>query len=342
MVVNKCINFKIYIFISPYIQSMKNIKIWFTDFYQGFQPSDNPFINILKDRFSVELDSDSPDFLFYSCYGYDFLHYNCPRIFYTGENLRPDFNLCDYAIGFDHFEFEDRYLRFPNYALFEGQFEKLTEIKNDGIEDKDYFCNFIYSNNQANPIRDQFFHSLNEYKKISSPGKHLNNVNIEIGGRYASDWMFSKIDFQSKCKFTIAFENSSSPGYTTEKIMHAFLAGTIPIYWGNPKVNLDFNPEAFINYHDFNNLQELKSEVIRVDQDKELYEEIMKKPVFRNNMMPENLKKERLIEFLQSILNQNLESAFRRPRYGTTIKYESRLKEMIRKKNSFKWKKLFR
>lgn len=321
---------------------MKNIKIWFTDFYHGFQPTDNPFTNLLTDRFNVELNSDSPDFLFYSCYGFDFLNYNCPRIFYTGENLRPDFNLCDYAIGFDHFEFEDRYLRFPNFALFEGQFEKLTEQRNTSTTEKKYFCNFIYSNDRANPIRDQFFHHLNEYKKITSPGKHLNNANIEIGGRFSADWMFSKLEFQSKCKFTIAFENSSSPGYTTEKIMHAFLAGTIPIYWGNPKVTKDFNPEAFINYHDYNDLEKLKSQVIKIDQDKVKYEEMLSKPVFKNAVIPENLRKEYIVGFLEYILEQSPELAFRRPRFGTTANYEAKIKAMVSFKKSPKWKKIFK
>ncbi|MGH7793264.1 MAG: glycosyltransferase family 10 domain-containing protein, partial [Thermodesulfobacteriota bacterium] len=32
--------------------------------------------------------------------------------------------------------------------------------------------------------------------------------------------------------FILAFENTDYPGYITEKIIHAFMAGTIPLYWG--------------------------------------------------------------------------------------------------------------
>jgi hypothetical protein len=32
--------------------------------------------------------------------------------------------------------------------------------------------------------------------------------------------------------FVIAFENVDYPGYITEKIMDAFQAGTVPLYWG--------------------------------------------------------------------------------------------------------------
>lgn len=34
--------------------------------------------------------------------------------------------------------------------------------------------------------------------------------------------------------------------YVTEKIVNAFLAGAIPIYWGSPFVLKMFNPRAFI------------------------------------------------------------------------------------------------
>ena len=77
------------------------IKINFTDFWEGFRKKDNFFYNLLSSRYAVEI-SDTPDFLFYSCYGRKFLNYKCTRIFYASENMRPDFLRCDYAISFDY------------------------------------------------------------------------------------------------------------------------------------------------------------------------------------------------------------------------------------------------
>ncbi|MCP9199877.1 glycosyltransferase family 10 [Gramella sp. GC03-9] len=322
---------------------MTEIKIWFTDFYQGFDARNNPFTNLLSEHYKIILDKNSPDFLFFSCYGHDFLNYDCVRIFYTGENIRPDFNLSDYAIGFDYLQYEDRYLRFPNFALFEGQFEELKrETTYTPKLEKEFFCNFIYSNHQANPVRDQFFQALNDYKPITSPGTHLNNSKISIGGRFSENWMFDKIEFQSKCKFTIAFENSSSPGYTTEKIMHAFVAGSIPIYWGDPKVTADFNKEAFINVHDFENLSEVVNRVIEIDQNAEAFQDMLAQPPFRRNKIPSNLKMERLTEFLTYILDQDRKVATRRPKFGTTPNYEQKLKGLFSTKNSKGWKRLFK
>ena len=190
---------------------MKIIKIWFTDFFEGFEPGNNYFYSLLSESYSVRLTPENPDYLIYSCYGSNFLKYDCIRIFYTGENLVPDFNLCDYAIGFHKLNFSDRYIRYPNFAFIENQFAQLTGIDPKFKNTKEYFCNFIYANAEANPIRDQFFQELSKYKMVNSPGSHLNNTRFDIGGRFSKNWMYSKLDFQSKCKFTIAFENSSTP-----------------------------------------------------------------------------------------------------------------------------------
>lgn len=313
---------------------MKTIKLWFTDFYDGFEPDNNFFFNHLSKDYNLVVVKENPDFLFFSCYGNDFLKYDCVKIFYTGENLRPDFNLCDYAIGFDYMEFADRYIRIPNFAFYEEQFEQLILDKSKmPPKEKKFFCNFIYSNSNADPTRDQFFHLLSSYKKVDSPGTHLNNIKFNVGKRFSSDWMFSKIEFQSRSKFSIAFENTTSPGYTTEKLLHAFISDTIPIYWGNPEVEKDFNPKAFINCHNYGNFQEVVDRVKQIDNDPELYNSILREPAFRQNLIPENLRKERVLSFLKSILDQDPKEALKRPAYGTTAKYEKDLKNLINLKN---------
>lgn len=311
---------------------MKNIKLWFTDFYEGFEPTDNYFFSLLSRNYSIDLNQQDPDYIIYSCHGNEFLNYNCIRIYYTGENLVPDFNLCDYAIGFHFIELDGRYLRYPNFALLEDQIKQLESVESPrkGIfSTKKHFCNFIYANSKADPKRDQFFNLLNDYKKVAAPGSHLNNMKIDVGERNSSDWMFSKIDFQSSCKFTIAFENSSSSGYTTEKIMHAFIANTIPIYWGNPEIHKDFNAKAFINCHDYKNFDEVVQRVKEIDQNEELYSSILAEPAFQKNKIPEQFSEEILLRFITSILEKDPEKARKRPEYGTTLKYENNLKSLI-------------
>ncbi|WP_289021463.1 glycosyltransferase family 10 [uncultured Salegentibacter sp.] len=310
----------------------KTRRIWFTDFYKGFKPYNNYLTNILQQEFNLEITPENPEFLIYSCHGKDFLNFNCPRIFYTGENLVPDFNLCDYAIGFHHLQFNDRYLRFPNYAFLQDQFKQLTNPKtfnSRDLQQKKNFCNFIYANAEANPARDDIFYALSKYKKISSPGKHLNNMSFDIGERFANDWMYTKLAFQSSCKFSIAFENTSTPGYVTEKIMHAFITNTVPIYWGDPKVTRDFNPDSFINCHDFKNFSEVTEFVKKVDRDEQLYLKILNAPAFLNNEIPQHLKEENLIRFFDKIFHRDIEKSIKRPLYGTSKKYEEELKQQL-------------
>jgi len=95
--------------------------------------------------------------------------------------------------------------------------------------------------------------------------------------------VMDKLSFLQQYKFTIAFENSSYPGYTTEKLLQAFIAYKIPIYWGNPLIHKDFNTNSFINCHDYNNFEEVIERVIEVDKDDSLYREyITKSPIIAN------------------------------------------------------------
>ena len=104
---------------------MEKIKIKFVDFWPGFDEKNNDFYEILSKKYNIEI-SDYPEFLFYSVFGDDNLDYDCIKIFYTGENFIPDFNNCDYAIGFHKIEFGQRHLRIPLYFLF--RYKKYLKI----------------------------------------------------------------------------------------------------------------------------------------------------------------------------------------------------------------------
>ena len=181
--------------------------------YRGIQDP-KELRKILSKHYEL-VECDNPDYLFYSVFGYEHLKYDCISIFITGENFSPDFNVCDYAMGFDHISFEDRYLRVPLYLFYDyadGVSERVS-LTEDDIRSKCKFCNFVYSNSKnASPIREEFFHKLSAYKTVDSGGRFLNN----IGGPVED-----KDEFQKQYKFSIAFENSSTSGYTTEKLFEA-------------------------------------------------------------------------------------------------------------------------
>lgn len=221
------------------LQSEKNkmrrkIKVNGVDYFAPEGQLSIPRFSTLSNNYEVEI-SDSPDFLFYSCVGTKFLKYtNCVRIFYTKENVRPDFNQCDYAIGFDRMQFGDRYCRWP-LNISPLPFDK--DIHNESRK----FCNFIYSNissGKGAKERINFCKFLAKYKKIDCPGAAMNNMKAAITPR-EGDWHQGKIDFIKNYKFTIAWENTYYAGYVTEKLVDPLNARSIPIYMGDPDIAID-------------------------------------------------------------------------------------------------------
>lgn len=276
---------------------MKKIRINFCDFWKNFNYKENDFYKILSQKYEIEI-SDTPDFLFYSVFGNEYLEYDCIKICYVGENIIPDFNLCDYGIGFANLNFEDRYLRIPLYSLFQyKKYLKLAlDIHNQNNIIKKKFCNFIYSNGNADKEREEFYNLLSQYKKVDSGGRYLNN----IGGPVKD-----KFSFQQQYKFSIAFENTSSKGYATEKLIEAKAAGTIPIYWGNPEIAKEFNSKSFINCHEYKNFEEVIEEIKRIDSDDKVYFEYLREPFsLKENDMVKEYEKE-LENFLYNIIEKN-------------------------------------
>ncbi len=277
----------------------KKLKVAFTDFWHGNTAEEiktNPIYQLLAQCYELEL-SECPDFLIYSCFGTRYLKYNCTRIFYTGENVRPDFDQCDYAFSFDY-PVSERNYRLPLYFLYDQIDQLKGPAQGTGRISSRKFCNFLYSNKKA-PERIEFFNLLNDYKRVDSGGKVLNNM----GGRVAN-----KLEFLRAYKFTIAFENSSYPGYTTEKIAEALIANTIPIYWGNPLVGQDFNPDRFINCHDYKGFGAVIERVKEIDNNDALFHRYISAPAFANGVDNEFVNSENLRKQLNRIFSGSTKS----------------------------------
>lgn len=286
---------------------MKSININFADFWPGFNVEENFIVSFLRERYIVNI-SSNPDYIFYSVFGSKHLNYDCVKIFYTGENESPNFNLCDYAIGFDPISFGDRYCRFPYFCFdqYSNQVQlALHKHESANLNPKTGFCTFVVSNPLASECRTRFFDLLSKYKKVDSGGKVMNNV----GGQ-----VLNKYEFLSSRKFNIAFENTSHPGYCTEKIVEAFAAGTVPIYWGDPEIGSIFNKDAFVNVQDYPSFEKVIEEIIRIDNDDDLYLRMLGTPAFIDGELGYSQFPERLKDFLANIFDQPISSAYRRDR----------------------------
>ena len=282
-----------------------DIRIKFLGFSAGGGAMEaRPFYKLLKANYNL---LDGEDYVVFNGLEDCFRYENSIKIFLNAENTVPDFNTFDYSVGFDDLAFGDRYIRHPLFARY-SSYPLLAERKKepDASLLTRKFCSFVVSNSEfADPMREKFFRRLSQYKKVDSGGRFLNNV----GGPVKD-----KLAFLREYKFNIAFENSVSPGYTTEKIMEAYAAQSIPIYYGNPTVETDFRLNSMVRIKDESDIDRAIEEIIRLDNDNVAYMEMVTARCLTED--DPGIYDKRLLAFLTHIFEQPLELARRRNRYG--------------------------
>lgn len=288
---------------------MNNVKkISFCDFGDIDKTIFITIIERYKKEFNtkVVLDDINPDYLIYSVFGDSHLEKTgkCIKIFYTGENIRPDFNLCDYAIGFDFMNFGDRYIRFPFYYLTQNSKYLSSESRETNqFVTKESFCSFVVSNNaNADKCRENLFYLLSKYKTVNSGGRYLNNIGAPVDDKFA---------FEKRHKFSICCENASFPGYTTEKIVDAFAAGTIPIYYGDPLIGKVFNTRTFVHVKDPENLDAIVDIIKEIDNNELLYQDMLSLPILNDMEYSASVQIDKLYHFFVNIFEQRIDDAKR-------------------------------
>jgi hypothetical protein len=249
---------------------------------------DSPVFKLLSQRLSL-VESDDPDLLVYSVFGESFRSHRCRRIFYTGENRTPDPRDCDASLSFRPTSDDNYYLPLYKWRIREHNIRPPDDI-DEVIEEKTRFCNFIYGNPKPQD-RLAFLAELTSRRHVDCGGSLLNNIEGSVG-------VTDKLAFVRECRFTIAFENESIPGYTTEKLFDAYEGNTVPIYWGDPTAVEIFNPRAFINCYDFPSWSAVADYVNEVDSTPELYRSYLEQPLFPGGGVPTFLQDDAILDWL--------------------------------------------
>ena len=260
---------------------MRPLRLAFSDHYPGFNPCGNRIWKALSTRYRLELTDDlsAIDLLVFGDFSNRHWSYLGKKVYLTGENMLPDFNQCDLAFTPAELPGEPRAVRLPLYAQVLDDPTPL--IRSTGYDasqhlDRPGFCSFVVSNAICR-TRNRIFKAIHRRRPVASGGKHFNNTRGPIA---------DKMGFLRQHHFNIACENSSSPGYITEKLIDPILAGSIPIYWGAPDVHHDFDPRCMINVSDYGSLDELTEAVLRIDADPDARRRILESPVFPGNRPP--------------------------------------------------------
>ncbi|MDQ2719745.1 MAG: glycosyltransferase family 10 [Bacteroidota bacterium] len=275
---------------------MEILKINFGFFWNGFDNQNNFITEQLSKRYRVEI-SDDPDFYLFT-QPYDgkrtYLKYKCHRIFFGWENVRADWHSCDYVLDSDFYANNPRHKRYPIWAAWGVEAFAFAKESN-AFKEKKKFCCMLVSNPKAKE-RIEFFHKLSAYKKVDSAGRYLNNVG------YLVDY---KMQFIKDYKFVISFENSSYPGYTSEKLIEPMHVNSIPVYWGNPLVQIDFNTKSFINVSDFKSYDEAIEYIIELDKNEDKYLEMAAEPWLNGNRVADAFTEQSFLDFFDFIIKDS-------------------------------------
>ena len=237
------------------------MKICYLDFWPGFDVQSNWFNLLFKEYFQnkdliFSNDQTDADIIVASSFGSErrnIINKKAIRIFYTGENERPDLTFGEYSLSFDFDTYNGRNLRLPHWYLYvnwwnEPNFEHAAQISLEQLNKKwdpeeiwnrNEFCSIMI----GNPVQNR----LTVANLIDSTFGKVHCYGRVFGNPYDGD----KVKLLEKYKFNICFENSITDGYVTEKLLQAKVAGCIPIYYGHSTYTKDFNPMCAINYADF-------------------------------------------------------------------------------------------
>jgi hypothetical protein len=218
----------------------------------------------LDDEFLLNFDDPNPDYLIYNVFNNEDIkstYKNAIKIAIYTENVMPDINHADYIMGHYHINYLDRYFKY-NIFLWRN-FRYINNIRKETIKNinRTKFCAAVISNCRPK-FRMNFIEKLNRYKRVDFGGHCKNNVNGAIK---------NKIKFLSTYKFSIAMENSKADGYISEKIADSFVAGTIPIYFGDYIVDEYINPKSYILIKGEKDIDKKIEYIKRIDSNKELY-----------------------------------------------------------------------
>jgi GR25 family glycosyltransferase involved in LPS biosynthesis len=287
------------------------IRVGFADMWDQFNPSYN-FFTLLLEAACADM-TPKPNIIGVECVGaadekldimifgpfgsvwQSAVYKDVPKAHYTGENSPPiKAEGVFLNMGYKQLRGDDAgYVRLPLWMLeidwFGADAERIQNPKPlplasmmtvDAavLEAKDRFCAFVVTN-PRNEMRNNSFHWLSKYKRVDSAGRLFNNVGPEIyAGLGGGGGELKKHTFLKKYKFCLTYENEMCEGYTTEKILHAKAAGCVPIYWGDPLVERDFDGAGFLNANQVRTEEELVSLVKKVDEDPEAWHRMASVP----------------------------------------------------------------
>ena len=287
-----------------------SLRVRFENFWGGFPIYDNIITVALNMKYNVEVVNDNPDIIVHQGPTQS-KHDTAITIAWFIESMNrigePNYNNCDYSFNSCNFD-DDRNYRIPFWStqinwngttahdLNRGPtyYISLDDLDNRYISDRDRLCCSVASGTLGK--RAEFYPYISSRMDVSHGGDFLRNT-IEMVEKPCNSDYLEKIEFISKFKSNLCFENDDRQGYVCEKILHSFYAGCLPIYWGPKNVGEDFNKEAFIDISDFASDEEAVDYIYEVLSDGSKLLSYLEQPVFTDGQVPYHATPESLLDF---------------------------------------------
>ncbi len=201
------------------------------------------------------------------------------NIWYTGENERPPQGEWDGYLTFETNMPHERSAYLPLWFLtstdlfaatsktyWGGQVPSLNDLMGGRklkIRNKKFAATFI---GKSYPIR---LHAIEFLSKINK---------VDVFGSAARNKVKVPADIAKNYRFILCFENDIYPGYITEKPFEAYLAGTIPLYYGLD-VKGYVNPKALINLIDFDGFESWIDYLNEIENSASSYKRVYEQPL---------------------------------------------------------------
>jgi GR25 family glycosyltransferase involved in LPS biosynthesis len=258
--------------VQPMEDTTSPLTIAFDDMWPGFNYDSNFIMDALRNeqpnrtiKGVLYSEAVKANLLIFGPYSTNWKKVTIPKVYFSGENWEHPTDPSISLFLSSKAQEDATHMRIPTWMHFIDWFSKSTTLPtNDtdnpirmplhfattphpiSFDQRKKFCAFVVSNPIC-AIRNEAFQHLNTYKPVSSGGAYMNNIGGQLSLKYPGGGCgdISKHHFFAEHQFTISFENSQSPGYLTEKLLHAKMAGCLPLYWGD--ADAEFNPQSFVN-----------------------------------------------------------------------------------------------
>jgi len=271
---------------------MSIVRVGMGNFWPGFDYQNNFISRTLHESrlFQVQHVRDAADYAnldlaIYSIFGKTMPNAQTPSVLFLGENQRPDYRRCTTSLSSDLNSYTGRNFYYPAWM------NEIDWLSN--TSDNWYNIEVNRRRDHGSTIRDWLsrreetiaIFNNQDQRRLYDVDTLRTCLPVDVFGRSSgrsfAPGMLAKLQLCQQYRFHYCTENSYWPGYLTEKILHAYLAGCIPIYDSSNDAAGLLNKRSFLDLSDFyDRPNKLAQHLLQICRDPDIAIQYLKQPLF--------------------------------------------------------------